>query len=260
MMRAVHHSDPESGYLTFRCNICGQTCVKAFAELGRETPSCDKCGSTARLRTVIHLLSTELFGESVLLQEFPTRRDIRGIGLSDWEGYANQLAQKLDYSNSFYHTEPRLDITAIDPATEGTFDFIISSDVFEHVPPPISLAFTNTFRLLKPGGLLILTVPYTRLEKTLEHFPELHQYEIIERDGIRVLHNITRDGREQTFEKLAFHGGAGSTLEMRIFSKSSLLKELEDAGFREIRIHAENRLEYGIFWESDWSLPITAHR
>lgn len=259
-MPATDHPDARSDILTFRCNICGQTCVKALAELGREIPSCAKCGSTVRWRVIIHLLSTELFGQSLLLQDFSTRRDLRGVGLSDWEGYAVQLAQKFDYHNTFYNTEPSLDIIAIEPSMEASFDFIISSDVFEHVSPAVSLAFINTRRLLKPGGLLILTVPYTLREKTLEHFPELYQYKMVKRDGKLVLHNITRDGREQTFENLVFHGGIGSTLEMRFFSKSSLVAELANAGFREIRIRDENCLEHGIYWGMNRSLPITARR
>ncbi|MGH9903496.1 MAG: hypothetical protein ACRD68_16940, partial [Pyrinomonadaceae bacterium] len=79
------------------------------------------------------MLSTELFGESLALTDFPERRDISGIGMSDWDGYAAPLALKLGYQNTYYHQEPKLDITSIEPALESTLDFIISSDVFEHV-------------------------------------------------------------------------------------------------------------------------------
>ncbi len=45
---------------------------------------------------------------------------------------------------------------ALDPKLEGQLDFVISSDVFEHVPPPVDIAFENTRRMLRPGGLFVL--------------------------------------------------------------------------------------------------------
>jgi len=79
-----------------------------------------------RMRSIIHLLSLELFAESIPLSDFPFQPSLKGIGMSDWDGYAEPLAKKLGYTNTFYHKEPRLDITAIDPDSERTLDFIIS--------------------------------------------------------------------------------------------------------------------------------------
>jgi GT2 family glycosyltransferase/glycosyltransferase involved in cell wall biosynthesis len=249
---------PKIGYLNYRCNICGQLCESRLTELGRETPSCSGCGSTVRMRVIIHLLSMELFGKIIALPDFPTRRDIQGMGLSDWDRYAIPLAQKLNYTNTFYHQEPRLDITAISSQLEGTLDFLISTDVFEHIAPPVSTAFVNARKLLKPNGVLIFTVPYSKEGETREHFPELCRYEIVQRDGKPVLKNITRDGRPQIFEDLIFHGGAGATLEMRLFSESSLLHEFAKAGFKRVQIHPDPYFEYGIYWNHDGSLPIVA--
>jgi hypothetical protein len=86
------------------------------------------------------------------------------------------------------------------------------------------------------------------------------QYKISEREGKRLLKNITRDGREQIFEHLKFHGGDGATLEMRLFSEPALLKELAQAGFREVKIHGEPDWVHGIYWMHDWSLPIVASK
>ncbi len=246
------------GVLTFRCNICGTLCESKMTDLGRETPSCAKCGSTVRMRAVIHLLSSELFGKSISLPNFPIRRDIRGIGLSDWDGYAVPLARKLSYKNTFYHKEPLLDITAIDPALEGKFDFLIATDVFEHIIPPVSVAFVNARRLLKPNGVLIFSVPYKMEGETEEHFPDLFQYVIIEQNGNRILENRTRDGRMQHLDHPTFHGGAGSTLEMRLFSESALKEHLTRAGFQLVTFHQTPNFEHGIYWQYPWSLPMTA--
>ena len=51
------------------------------------------------------------------------------------------------------------DITAI-PATDASFDAILCSEVLEHVPEPTH-ALDEFTRLLKPGGVLILTAPFS---------------------------------------------------------------------------------------------------
>ncbi len=246
------------GHLAYGCNICGSLCETLASALGRETPSCPTCASTVRMRAIIHLLSMELFGKSLMLRDFPLNKEIKGIGMSDWEVYAAGLKKKLDYSNTFFHKEPRLDITSIDPSQDKTLDFIISTDVLEHVLPPVSEAFVNMRRLLKPGGVLIFSVPYIKEGKTIEHFPNLHKYEILKVKDEYVLKNITKDGKKETFKDLAFHGGPGSTLEVRLFSEPSLIQSLQEAGFKTVRVSREPHYEYGIIWNIERSLPIVA--
>jgi len=141
-------SSNDFGALYYRCNICGKGFKSKAAELSREVASCMNCGSSVRMRSIMHVLSMELFGKSLSLSQFPVRPDIAGLGLSDWEGYAIPLSKKLNYKNTFYHQEPRMDITSTDPQYEGTVDFLIASDVFEHIPPPVSLAFQNAYKLM----------------------------------------------------------------------------------------------------------------
>lgn len=220
--------------IAFRCNCCGAFSRTPLEELQREGGSCPGCSSTPRWRSVVHALSLTLFGESLALPDFPVRRDIRGVGLTDWDGYAVGLAARLGYLNTYYHAEPRLDIAHPDPGWLGTLDFIIASDVYEHVEPPVVEGFASARRLLRPGGALIVTVPYTRQPETLEHFPELHRWQVIEEEGGHVLLNTTAEGHRQRFERLVFHGGAGTTLEMRLFSLAGLVRSLEEAGFDQV--------------------------
>lgn len=230
----------------FRCNICDHQTSFPRQRMAREEASCVHCGSTVRLRSVIHALSMELFGKSLSISEFPFRPDVVGIGLSDWEGYADRLKVKLSYNNTWYHREPYLDIMNVDPSQHGLYDFIISTEVFEHVPPPTLTAFRNATKLLKPGGVLILTVPYIS-GKTQEHFPLLHDFRIEGSNGKRSLVNRTVDGQEQTFENLTFHGGRGSTLEMRLFGDESLRQEIEETGLT-AKVYADEYPAHGIVW------------
>ena len=173
-----------------------------------------------------------LFGKSLRLEDFPLSPRLRGVGMSDWEGYAARLAERVGYTNTFLHKEPRLDITRPVPThLAGACDFVISSEVLEHVDPPWQLSIDHLHQLLVPGGVLVLTVPYKVEGATEEHFPELYEYEVLERDGGHVLVNRTRDGRTQVFDDLVFHDAAGSTLEMRLFALGDLLDALEFGRF-----------------------------
>ncbi|HUA83958.1 MAG TPA: methyltransferase domain-containing protein [Bryobacteraceae bacterium] len=243
--------------MSFLCNVCGAECNPA-EKLAREQASCTNCKSSVRLRALIALLSQEIFGTLLALPEFPAIKGIRGIGMSDTPQVAERLAEKFDYTNTFYHQSPRFDLTHPDPRDFGRYDFILSSEVMEHVPPPVEPAFANLHALLKPNGLLLLTTPYNIGGQTEEHFPQLHEFTLTRLGGKTVLVNRRRDGSIETFENLIFHGGHGSTLEMRAFTESSLRAVLRDAGFDEVHFEAENRPEYGIDHAESWSLPIAA--
>lgn len=245
----------------FTCNICGVRSLVAASQLSREIASCETCGSTPRARAIIRALSLGLFGKNIILTDFPVNRKISGLGMSDWEGYATKLAEKFSYTNTYYHKEPRLDIAQpVRGILVQSSDFVISSEVFEHVAPPVLRAFQNTFEILKPGGVLVLTVPYGNGPDTVEHFPDLYDFKIIEDKGTYRLQNLTRAGEVQEFHDLVFHGGAGATLEMRIFSETALLRHLAEAGFEEIAVHREPDFAHGIWWPEPWSLPLTARR
>ena len=230
------------------------------AAFGREDPSCSGCKSSVRMRGVIHHLSLGLFGASVPIGQFPHRPDLTGLGLSDWLGYAPRLAAKMGYINTFYHQEPFLDIAAPVPGRFPPADFLISTDVFEHVPPPVERAFAGCAAQLKSGGLLVLTVPFTDVPETVEHFPDLHQFSIVKLGEGYVLVNRDRAGVLSVQEGLKFHGGPGDTLEMRIFSRADTIAALERNGFQEIVVHEGAYPQWGILPPHHHGLPITAKR
>lgn len=254
-------SPPPDELVHFVCNVCGAPCEVPRGQVRRETPSCATCGSTLRFRAVVSALSAHLYGESRVVTDFDGGAEVRGLGLSDWPGYAVPLEQRTGYVNTYYHQEPYLDIVEPGPLWDrDAFDFIVSSDVFEHVPPPASRAFRSCFELLRSGGLLVLTVPYGLGGPTREHFPQLHDFTVVELASGRVLVNRTADGTLQVFDDLVFHGGDGSTLEMRVFSQDDLLAELRAAGFVDVRVDRSGDPERGVFWDEPWSLPVLARK
>jgi len=252
-------SIPPGASIPFLCNLCATPNEGTLDALSREALTCMHCGSNVRFRAMAYLVTREVLGRPLLLPDVPLRKDIAGIGLSDAEAYARPLAEKFSYENTFFHTEPRLDIADIDATRDGRYDFLIASDVFEHVAPPVARAFANARRLLKPDGKLIFTVPFTLEDDTIEHYPELFDWSMADQDGNWTLINRTRDGREQIFTDLVFHGGPGSTLEMRLFSRAALEREFHEAGFARVRIAAEPYLPFGIHWPEPWSVPMVAY-
>lgn len=245
----------------FDCNICGARNHHPSAELPRESSTCKQCGSSVRYRSIIHLLTKELFGRSMGLQELPVLKQVKGLGMTDWWGYDGALADRFSYTNSFFDREPRFDITAPDPRQTSQYDFLISTEVFEHVNPPVELAFENAVRVLKPNGFLILTVPFQAGEgDTVEHFPELNDYRIVELGEEFILVNRRKDGSIETSRDLRFHGGPGNTLELRLFTEADLIRKLTAAGFREAVVLKDNCQQFGVQWHEPWSRPIIARK
>lgn len=259
----VAHDTPGAPVATvdFLCNICGgqNAAVPLLHVQNREYQSCAYCRSSLRMRSVMYALTMEIYGKGLVIGECPRDKSLVGLGMSDWEGYADRLADKFSYTNTFYHTSPHLDITAIPTELENKHDFMISSDVFEHIPVfALEQAFENSRKLLKQGGVFIFTVPFVKEGETREHFPHLHDFRIIETGNKRFLYNVTRDGKEEIFDDLVFHGGDGMTLEMRMFSETDLYRRLKKAGFDSIRTYADCVPEFGILWPMDWAVPIVA--
>ena len=214
-----------------------------------------------RDRAILQVLSRELFQTDLTLPEFPRLKSLCGIGTSDSHVYAGRLAAKFDYRNTFFDREPRLDIANPPHDEWGKYDFVISSEVFEHVLPPVENAFQGAARLLKPGGVLVLTTPYSLEAATAEHYPDLHEFGLAQVGERLVLVNRTRSGELQVFDNPVFHVGCtGHALEAREFSETALRGLLAGAGFTGIRIYSENYAEFGIVRAESWSLPIAARK
>jgi SAM-dependent methyltransferase len=250
----------------YRCNITGRTFDLDNNEKDRELAS--RFGFNSRFRAICYVFTKLFYGECKILYNLDNNKNIKGIGMSD-SGWAKIFEKKFNYTNTFYHTSPYLDIYNNEHIKNyNDLDFIISSDVFEHINPfpSVQIAFNNLYKMLKNGGYLIFSVPYTNGEH-LEHYPNLYDYEIKKEDNKYILHNTTIDNKKEVFNNLCFHGEPGNVLEMRLFSKKSIISFLEKAGFIDITFYEinEDMKKYGIFWSNnditrDYSLIISARK
>jgi SAM-dependent methyltransferase len=229
-------------------------------KLDREIKSCDECGSSVRYRSVMYLLGRGLYHANRRLSEFKPDKSIRGVGLSDWFGYAERLEPIFDYSNTYYHQEPRLDITAPQAEMLGKLDFLISSDVFEHVLGPIQRAFDSAFALLKPGGHMVFTVPFVPDGRTEEHYPNARDYRVVNFDDRLCVVTLDDKGSFAVDSTPIFHGGGGQTLELRCFGERDLQEHLTKAGFSDISVLQQPVPAFGLYFPLPWSLPILTRK
>lgn len=246
-MNETHPIDADTD-IAFRCNICGAANIVRADDFHRERPNCSGCGSTPRFRGIVLGLSLGLYGKTRPLSEFTTDKSVAGVGMSEWDGYALPLAERFDFTNTFFHTTPRLDVLSDDWMNYRNLDFLISSEVFEHVLQPIEVGFRNMRRMLKDGGTLVFSTPFNDGDRNIEHFPGMVDFATCQIADRWVVVSKRADGGYDTYdEHVVFHGGPGTVLEMRIFGRSELLSMLASAGF-EASVLEKPVPEIGYYW------------
>jgi SAM-dependent methyltransferase len=243
----------------FTFNVCGARNLSADLR-DREKATCAKCRSSIRFRSILLVLSRALFGADLIAPEFPILKSVRGMGISDSDIYSTALEMHFSYTNTYFHREPRFDLVQPDTTEFGKYDFVICSEVLEHIPAPVDRAFDTLARLLNPSGVLILTVPYAIDGPTTEHFPASRAAGLTEIDGRLVQVNRNEDGSYVVFDQLTFHGGEGETLEMRLFSESDLREKLAAAGLINVEFEVHGNPAFGVVYSGPCSVPIIARR
>lgn len=147
------------------CSVCGN---RAPVVVGhnrlRETIVCQICGSFNRQRQIAHVLSG-----GINAVQFSNETDLAIYNMESYGVLHNAMSRARNYICSEYlgpdHASGEVidgrmheDIQATSFADES-FDVVISSDVFEHVPRPY-VGFQEVHRILKIGGRHIFTVPF----------------------------------------------------------------------------------------------------
>lgn len=243
------------------CPVCGASYSLDVSVNSREGKLCPACGASGRAQAIAYHVSDILCGKVIPLKKHPINRSKKIVGLSDGSVYADVLKKKYDYTNTFFHREPFLDISNPSKKYHSTLDLLITTEVFEHVIGPSIAAFRGVFEVLKPGGHIILTVPFINKGDAVEHYsPDLTGYSSHKtHQGNWVAELEFSDGHRETDTEPKFHGGPGKTLEIRLFNRARLIDELEETGFTDIVIYDENQPEHGINW-GEASRVITARK
>ena len=161
-----------------RCPVCGKmSCIYIAHENLRETCLCARCGSTNRQRQIAYVICGCLTGtrrtgihslrDLAKLEEFSVyNAEARGPlhdALSHLKNYRCSEYLGLDYvSGETVNTVMHQDLTNLSFEDES-FDLVISTDVFEHIPHPYR-AHQEVYRVLKKSGRHIFTVPFHQTE------------------------------------------------------------------------------------------------
>lgn len=109
-----------------------------------------------------------------------------------------------------------------------SLDLIISNDVFEHVPNPPK-AFAECFRVLKPGGVMLATIPFHRGK------------------DLSVIRAKLADGKLEHILQPTFHGNPVSADGSLVFTDFGwdLLSAFKEAGFSDVAVDVYASSELG---------------
>jgi len=150
------------------CNICGSEKKPQNDNKGslRENMNCLDCGSNSRDRAYIWSLGFAMNSEDIPLVDWKEKKEIRILETSGYRGHPKFLEQKFDYYNPKFSDDiKKLKTLKREYANvekffyeNDFFDYVISSDVFEHVRLD-NVGFENIYNSLVPGGFFVLTVP-----------------------------------------------------------------------------------------------------
>jgi SAM-dependent methyltransferase len=123
----------------------------------------------------------------------------------------------------------------------GSLDFIVSNDIFEHVADPWK-AFAECARVLRPGGVLLATLPFYR-----------------ESDTSVVRAKLAAGGINYLLPPI-FHGNPVSVDGSLVFTDFGwdVFVDMKEAGFAEVGVEVYASAEYGHF--GDGQLVFRARR
>lgn len=163
-------------HISGQCPVCGATHTNftLWSANYRETGVCSVCGSTNRGRQMAvsiakaatRALQRPIKTVSDLPRHLPgftiLNTECRGAlhaALQVRSGYvcSEYLGQGLAPGEVVNGTRHE-DLMDTSFAT-GSFDLVLSTEVFEHIPDPYK-AHAELYRILKPGGVHVFTVPF----------------------------------------------------------------------------------------------------
>jgi SAM-dependent methyltransferase len=225
------------------CTVCGRSTLFVLIdpECLRNTMICLFCRSAARNRHVAKALLDIVPGSKRSMAELQATDKATIYNTAADDCFSRVLKNYQGYFSSCYRDDlapgaeisPRTSCQNIEALTypDGSFDFVITEDVFEHVRH-YEKGFQEIFRVLRPGGYHVFTVPF--------HF-----------DRPTVVRVDTSGAEDVHLLPPEYHGDPlrGRILAYRTFG-IDLFEQLDAIGFQ-TRVHFSTVAErkYGI-WDS----------
>ena len=199
------------GPIKGQCNICGWSGEFFRPEMDREGTMCRNCSSTSRHRAVAHIVGQILRQGSLPVFQWPGDKSVRILESSARGPHPVMFAEKFDYFAVEYdpakiargkHPREYADFQNLH-FEDAMFDLVVASDVFEHVRKDED-GYRQIYRVLKPGGSFIMTVPY-------------------DHDRPETIVRVDTSGKEDVhLMEPEYHGGGGHTLTYRNYGRDLL--------------------------------------
>ena len=224
----------------WRCILCSSFNFSSSQPI-REASNCRSCGSTWRARSVTLNLLAGLGYPIVRFDSIKSDWSRIGLGISDDINVASRVATKFFYSNSYYDVFPLLDIRKVPSVAKRAFEFVICSDVLEHIDTGLDFAVEGIASMLKPNGFAVISVPILVDQANLEFYPNLSTFEILNGE----VHWTDTNGEKMVDTNPEFHGGRGQNLAFRQFTDDSITSTLLNNGFSKI-IKGMTAKKYGV--------------
>jgi SAM-dependent methyltransferase len=231
------------GALWIRCLVCGTTApVRVKGSNLREACPCRRCGAINRQRQLAYVVISALSdrGRFPSLAELGRRGRIAVYNTESGRAIHEALRELPGYRCSEFLSPDLASGTVVDGVehqdlqalsfSDETFDLVLSGDVLEHVPDPYR-AHAEIYRVLRPGGRHVFTVPYLATASL---------------DSVRA--RIRDDGQVEHFSEPEYHGDPvrpeDGALVFTIFGLEMIVR-LSNIGFR-VTVHRLHSLRYGI--------------
>ncbi len=214
-----------------KCTVCGSLAfMKRIKQNLRETCRCSVCGATNRKRQLALVVCDAVRrmrgGRVASVRDLARYPDLVIYNTETGGALSRELSRMKNYISSEYFGEEHnsgdtvkgkmhQDLTRLSLENES-IDIVLSSDVFEHIPDPYR-AHAEVYRVLRPGGRHIFTVPFYKTGFLDEHRT-----------------SIGAGGEFVHTKPALYHGDPvrrGGALVHNIFSLEMLVK-LAELGFR----------------------------
>jgi len=151
--------------------------------------------------------------------------------------YVSPSAEPASMHQTPFGTVRHEDLRALS-FTSNSFDLVLSAEVFEHIPEPY-VALNEVFRVLKPGGSYVWTVPLN----SNTHAKDI-QFSMLNAAGQRF------DSADPAIKSPQFHGDPmapeGGIVVFQIFGAGELLPKMCEIGFAYTHAHSTYDEKYGI--------------
>ncbi len=208
-----------------KCTVCGR--MTLFFCLDRDSYRnsmiCLLCRSASRNRHVAKVIAGIAGKGASSMADIPGRGDITIYNTATDDCFSRVLLGYEGYFSSCFRDDlaqgadiaPRTSCQNIEALTyaENSFDIVITEDIFEHVRRP-DKGFREIFRVLRPGGYHVFTIPFLFDRPTLVR---------VDTSGPEDLHILPPE----------YHGDPlrGRIIAYRTFG-IDLFAELEEIGFK----------------------------